>query len=122
MVPAGPDPRLRGGVEYGRREPTAGERQFLGEPAVIVKDLLQKTDDELYAMLQAIGHEPIDWTPVILAELTRRSVVRLGETSQKIAVSSRRLEKLTLWLIVLTVVLGIVALPPAIEVLSRLFK
>ena len=89
---------------------------------MIVKDLLQKTDDELYAMLQAIGNEPIDWTPVILAELTRRSVVRLGETSKKIAVSSRRLEKLTLWLIVLTVVLGIVALPPAIEVLSRLFK
>jgi hypothetical protein len=89
---------------------------------VIVNNLLQKTDDELYAMLQNIGHEPIDWTPVILAELTRRSVVRLGETSQKIAASSRRLEKLTLWLIVLTVVLGIVALPPAIEVLSGLFK
>jgi hypothetical protein len=89
---------------------------------VIVNDLLQKTDDELQAMLQNIGNEPIDWTPVILAELTRRSVVRLGETSSKIAVSSRRLEKLTCWLIVLTIVLGIVALPPAIEVLSKLFK
>ena len=55
---------------------------------MIVKDLLQKTDDELQAMLQSIGHEPIDWTPVILAELTRRSVVRLGE-------SSRHLERLT---------------------------
>ena len=89
---------------------------------MIVKDLLQKTDDELHTMLQNIGHEPVDWTPVILAELARRRLVRLGETSEKIAVSSRRLEKLTCWLIALTIVLGIVALPPAIEVLTRLFK
>jgi hypothetical protein len=89
---------------------------------MIVRDLLQKTDDELKAMLENIGHEPIDWTPVILAELTRRCVVSLGETAQKNLVSSRRLEKLTCWLIVLTIVLGAVALPPAIEVLTRLFK
>ena len=87
-----------------------------------VKDLLQKTDAELAAMLQEIGHEPIDWTPVILSELTRRSVLRLGETSQNIAVSSRRLERLTCWLVVLTIVLGIVAVPPAIEVLTKLLK
>jgi hypothetical protein len=86
---------------------------------VIVKDLLQKTDADLVALLHNVGNEPIDWTPVILAELTRRSVVRLGETSQDIAVSSRRLEN---WLIGLTIVLGAVALPPAIDVLTKLFK
>jgi hypothetical protein len=89
---------------------------------VNVKDVLQKTDSELVAMLQEIGHEPIDWTPIILSELTRRSVVRLGETSQNIVVSSRRLERLTGWLLVLTIVLGTVALPPAIDVFTRVFK
>lgn len=87
---------------------------------MIVKDLLQKTDAELAAKLQDVGHESADWTPVILSELVRRSVERLGETSQSIAISSRRLEKLTRWLIVLTIVLGIVALPPTIEALTKL--
>jgi len=89
---------------------------------VIVKDLLQKPDDELQAMLQDIGNEPLEWTPVILAELTRRSIVRLGKTSEKIEISSQRLEQLTWGLIVLTIAPGIVALPPAIEVLARLLK
>jgi hypothetical protein len=89
---------------------------------MIVDNLLQKTDTELAEMLKTISHEPIDWTPVILSELTRRAVVRLGETSQNIAASSRRLEKLTRWLIVLTVALGVVALPPTIELLSRVLK
>jgi hypothetical protein len=61
-------------------------------------------------------------TPVILAELTRRSVVRLAETSQKIEVSSRRLEKLTLGLLALTLVLCFLALPPAMEELSKVFS
>lgn len=89
---------------------------------MVVNDLLQKTDADLVKMLETIGHEPIDWTPVILAELTRRAIVRLGETSQNIAASSRRLERLTVWLIVLTIALGIVALPPTIELLSKLLK
>jgi hypothetical protein len=82
---------------------------------LIVKDILKKTDEEMQAMLESIGHEPVEWTPIILAELTRRSVVRLGD-------SSRRLERLTCWLIALTVVIGVVALPPAIDVITRLFK
>jgi hypothetical protein len=49
---------------------------------VIVKDLLQKTDADLVVKLQDVGHESVDWTPVILSELVRRSVERLGETSQ----------------------------------------
>ncbi len=85
---------------------------------MVVADLLNKTETELVTMLETIGNEPIDWTPVILAELTRRAVVRLGETSQNIATSSRCLEKLTGWLIVLTIALGIVALPPTVELLQ----
>jgi hypothetical protein len=49
---------------------------------MIVNNLLQKTDAELVAMLQAIDYDNVNPTPVILAELTRRTIVRLGETSQ----------------------------------------
>jgi hypothetical protein len=89
---------------------------------MIVNNLLQKTDAELVEMLQAIDYDTVNPTPVILAEMTRRAVVRLGETSQHIVASSRRLEKLTVWLIVLTIALGIVALPPTIDLVSRLVK
>jgi hypothetical protein len=82
---------------------------------VVVRDLLQKTDAELAAMLQAIDHETLDWTPVIISELMRRSLVRLAD-------SSRRLGKLTWWLIALTIVLCIVALPPAIEMVAKLLR
>jgi hypothetical protein len=87
---------------------------------MIVKDLLGKTDSDLTAMLEHIGNEPLEWTPVILSELTRRSVVRLLESSNKIERSSKRLEKLTCWLIFLTVVLALVALPPTIDVFMKL--
>jgi len=87
---------------------------------MIVRDLLDKNDDELAAMLKEIDNEPIEWTPVILAELTRRSVGHLREETERLHSSSRRLEALTRWLIVLTVVLGALALPPAYEVLKRL--
>ena len=80
---------------------------------MIVKDLLQKKDEELVNMLRQVGNEPVPWTPVVLSELTRRSVVRLNK-------SSRHLERLTCWLIALTAVLFVVALPPAIETLERL--
>jgi hypothetical protein len=89
---------------------------------MIVNNLLQKTDAELVGMLQAIDYDTANPTPVILAEMTRRAVVSLGETSQHIAASSRRLEKLTVWLIVLTIALGTVALPPTIELVSRLLR
>jgi hypothetical protein len=82
---------------------------------VIVKGLLQKTDEELTQMLTEIAHEPIEWTPVILAELTRRNILRLREETVRLRASSRRLETLTIVLIVLTLVLAILAIPPALE-------
>ena len=89
---------------------------------MVVKDLLQKSDVELVTMLTHIDNEPLHWTPVILSELSRRSVVRLLDSSERIATSSHRLERLSGWLIVLTVVLLVVALPPAIEAVPNLFK
>ena len=80
---------------------------------MIVNDLLKETDEQLVKMLEEIDHEPVAWTPVILAELSRRGIVRLAE-------SSRRLEKLTVTLIILSVVLALLAAPPAIEILRRL--
>ena len=72
-------------------------------------------------MLQGIGHEPVEHTPIVLAELTRRSILHLSETSQKLLASSRILEKLTWCLVALTIVLGLLALPPAIEVIAKRF-
>lgn len=83
---------------------------------MIIGDLLEKSDKELVGMLKSIHHEAIDWTPVILAELTRRNVVRLRDETQKLQQSSNRLEKLTLVLIGFTVVLALLALPPALEI------
>lgn len=88
---------------------------------MIVHDLLEKGDDELIGMLKSIQNEPIEWTPVVLAELTRRSIVRLLETSRRLESSSNRLENLTRWLISLTIVLFFVALPPAIDALKQWF-
>ena len=81
---------------------------------MIVKNLLHKSDQELIAMLVEIDNEPVEHTPTIISELTRRTVVRLLETSQRLKSSSDKLEKLTICLIVLTVVLALVALPPAL--------
>jgi hypothetical protein len=82
---------------------------------VIVKDLLYKTDEELAQMLTEIGNEPIEWTPVILAELTRRNIFQLREETVRLRASSGKLETLTIVLIVLTLVLAILAIPPALE-------
>jgi len=79
---------------------------------MIVRDLHERTDDHLLAMLKEIDNEPVHWTPVVIAELTRRGVLRVERLS-------RRLEKLTIALILLTVVLAIFAAPPALEVLQR---
>jgi hypothetical protein len=83
---------------------------------MIVRDLLQKTDQELVAMLEEIGHEPIEWTPVVLAELSRRAIGAVREETRKLQASSARLEKLTIALLILTLGLAILALPPAVDV------
>lgn len=83
---------------------------------MIVEDLLEKSDQELVEMLKSIHDEPIEWTPVILAELTRRNVVRLRDETQKLRQSSNKLEKLTWVLIILTIVLALLALPPFLEI------
>jgi hypothetical protein len=79
---------------------------------MIVRDLHEKTDEELWLMLKDIDNEPIYWTPVVLAELTRRGLLRIEHLS-------RRLEKLTIALLFLTIVLALFAAPPAVEVAER---
>ncbi len=87
-----------------------------------LKDL-GKSDADLRRMLfEKLKHEPVEWTPVVLAELTRREIGRLKKVSRSLAVSSRRLEKLTCLLLWLTVVLAALALPPAIEAISKIIQ
>ncbi len=73
--------------------------------------VLDASDEQLLkdwsASFSKYGSHPED----IRVEVIRRSILRLAE-------SSKRLERLTLWLIALTLVLLLVALPPAAEVIA----
>jgi|GEM_PF-1708543 len=78
------------------------------------KHVLNVSDDELMdrwkQTFSANGSFPED----VKTEVLRRAVLKIHE-------SSKRLEKLTVVLIVLTLVLSILAIPPAVEVIARLF-
>jgi len=85
-----------------------------------VDDLTDKSDEALMAMFKEIGHEPIDWAPVLIAELSRRNLARLNEATESLVISSVRVEKLTRVLIALTVALALLAVPPALDVLHSM--
>jgi hypothetical protein len=86
---------------------------------MIVRDLLQKSEQDLVQMLEEIDNEPLDWTPVVLSVLTLKTVEKLVIAADKLQESSSKVESLTKWLIALTIVLGVFAAPPACEVVVR---
>jgi hypothetical protein len=73
-------------------------------------------------MLEEIDNEPIEWTPVVVSVLTYKAVQELHRTSTDLRASSHNLESLTKWLIALTIVLGVLAAPPAYEVVARVLS
>jgi hypothetical protein len=97
-------------------------RKAVASIRMIVRDLLQKSEEELVRMLEEIDNEPIDWTPVILSVLTLKTVQSLLEAAIKLQSSSNKIEALTKWLIGLTLILGLLAAPPAYEILAHLIK
>ena len=86
---------------------------------MIVRDILQKSEEELVQMLEQIKNEPVEWTPVIVSVLTLKTVDRLRLAADELRTSSARLERLTKWLIALTIVLLLFAIPPALDVFNR---
>ena len=82
-----------------------------GDPAVIrakLAALLRNVDD-------GGGQITIYSAQVCMAELLRISI-------EKVEKSSNRLEWLTKVLIVLTIILGLVAVPPAIDAIKHVFQ
>ena len=85
----------------------SANKDFSTVLSVSDEELLQRWSENF----SRFGSAPED----IRVEVVRRSVHRLLD-------SSRRLERLTIGLIVLTIALFLVAIPPAVEALSRSLK
>lgn len=79
------------------------------------KHVLNITDEELLDRWKQTFHPDGSFPEDIKTEVLRRAVLRVHE-------SSKRLERLTSVLIILTVVLSILAAPPAFEVVSHFLQ
>ena len=84
------------------------------------EDIVQLTNEQLIDQLR-ISSSPgaIDFE-LCSRELERRYLLQIETAVNRVDASSKRLERLTLWLIALTIALGLIALPPAIEAIARL--
>ena len=79
------------------------------------------TDDQLKKEL--VTCEPGSRVYILISdELNRRYLGRAGDAAHQLSSSSGRVEKLTWVLIVLTIVLIVLAAPPAWDALTKLFS
>ena len=95
-------------------------RSRVGKSGVMLRDVVKLTDEELLEQLK-ISSTPgaIDYE-LCERELNRRYLLRVESAVKKLDTSSHRLESLTWALVGLTVVLAILAIPPAWEAATRL--
>jgi hypothetical protein len=82
--------------------------------AEFVKDCTTATHEELMGWLEKATTNEI-YRTVVLAEIQKRQLKNIEVRVSELAASSRRLEKLTIWLIVLTIVLAIITAADIIE-------
>jgi hypothetical protein len=75
------------------------------------------TDDEIRAELSYCEPGSRDYA-ILSDELQRRSLARAGRAATDLTKSSRKVERLTWTLIVLTVILILLAVPPAWEAVT----
>lgn len=87
-------------------------------------DLFHDPDELAKSMRERYGNTEIGSSldKSIWPVLVYIAIQKLELTSEEIKKSSNTLEKLTLWLIVATAVLLVVAIPPAVDVLIKLLS
>lgn len=82
------------------------------------EDVLKLTNQELINVMRGSAPGP-DAFELCSRELDRRYLLQVESAVNRVDASSRRLERLTRWLIGLTIALAALAAPPAIEVVTK---